>query len=232
MQFIDWIIQELNDISDFFYKIYLEVLSWVYPFWLVADFFYQLSKLFNWLAWDFYDFGIWVNDVAAKIGKILSWETIEQYITDWLRWLPSPLNWFVNLWSEVWDEIRDWWSGTEYTVQGWIDVARQYLQNQLDSLTSWVTSLQASWDDFKGRIPSLDAIISWFPNWWGATLANIITWGALTATQIDSFIDSKIKEWLPFIASLQALWKDIELFFTDPLQWLYDRMDEWFERFW
>ncbi|MBA7693216.1 hypothetical protein ES703_101792 [subsurface metagenome] len=128
--------------------------------------------------------------------------------------------------------INSWWSSAQYTVLSWIEDAKQWAGAQIDSLRSTINYILAWWDEFKPKIPSIDEILSWFTDWWGKTLANIISWGALTGIQISTLIDSKIKDWLPFYDELAALWGDIKLFFTDPLQWAYDRGEEFFDRFW
>ncbi|GAI36189.1 unnamed protein product, partial [marine sediment metagenome] len=81
-------------------------------------------------------------------------------------------------------------------------------------------------------IPDLEDVTSWFTNWWGNTLSNIIAWGALTGTQIGSLVDSAFTLRDDFWAGWQD-WRDkVTEFFTDPEDWLYKAADRIIERFW
>ena len=232
MWFIDNIVIYCNNISSFFYSIYLEVLGWVFPFWLVASFFYNLSTTFSALAWQFYYFGLWVDATASKLLEILSWSTIQSYITDWFYLIGDLNTIFFYFWANVTDVINNWWSSTSLSVLDWINAFSAFLQSQIDVVNSWLTNLQLAWDSFKDKIPSLDLIISWFSNWWGYVLNLVIAWGALTATQIQSLIDSAFTAYTPFWEGWLD-WKDSLIeFIQDPWQWLYDRVEDLFDRFW
>ena len=232
MSFMNRIVSRLRDVSDWFYEVFLEVRGWVWPFYLIADFFYELSYLFYYLANYFSDFGDWVDDIADQVADILSWSNIRSLIRSWLPDIEDLVDWWDRWWKWVGEEIDDWWRDKKHDVWGWIEEAEDWLKGLIGSVETALNTLKAAWDDFKGKIPSIDNIIAWFGNWWALILAQIITWGALTATQIDTLIDSWFKSYEPFWAGWQD-WRDKVIeFFTDPLQWLYNRMDEWFERFW
>ncbi|GAH37666.1 unnamed protein product, partial [marine sediment metagenome] len=232
MWFLDWIVTKLSDASSFFYSIYLEAYYWVYPFNQIAPFFYQVSSLFFSLSQYFSYFNDWVDDVVSKVANILTYSNIYSYFKSYFDYAIGAWNWITNAWNIVTNIINSWWSSTQYIVKTWIDNAVQGLRYFGVQLETWLGNLQAAWDNFKCRIPSIDEILSWFSNWWGKILANIISWGALTSGEINTLIDSKLQDWLPFYDELANLIGDIKLFFTDPLQWLYDRAEEFFERFW
>jgi len=88
--------------------------------------------------------------------------------------------------------------------------------------------LQGSWDTFKGKIPSIDQIIAWFSNWWGSVLARIIAWGALTGAQVDELISSRLKDFDPFWAGWQDFKDRVVEFFSDPVEFIWDRFTDWF----
>jgi len=228
MQFMNWLIQGCNDASSFFYSIYLEVLGWVYPFRYAAGFFYQLCLIFNDLAWDFYYFNQWVDDVAAKVGNILSWSTIWSYILSNVPNLTAIRDWFYSWWNNVLSAVNSWWASTQNTVTGWIASAQSYLQNQINSLNTWFTNLQAQINALIGNLPSFNEILSWFADWWSNVLGKIIAWGALPAQQIQSLIDSAFGQREPFWAGWQDIRDNVIEFFSDPLEWLWLRFTNWF----
>lgn len=226
--FMNNIIQKLNDASDFLYEIYLEVYSWPSPFWYPASFFYQLCLIFNRLAWYFYDFSTWVDSVAAAVAQILSWESIKSLILGWLKWVGDLSTIFYYFWQNVADVVTSWWSTTSVTVQGWIATAKQELLSLISSSLTWLASLQAAWDSFKGRIPSIDEVLNWFRDWRGAILAYLITWGALTSLQISSLIDSAFRLREAYWDGWQYWRGKVTEFFTDPLGWLESKFTDWF----
>lgn len=232
MWFINNIVTYCNSISDYFYSIYVEVLGWIYPFWYIARFFYYLCDLFNNLAWAFYSFSQWADDVNSKVTNILTYANIRSYFDNFFFWAFEAWSWTSNAWTIVVSIINSWWGSVGYTVRVWIEDAKQWAGAQIDSLVGTINYILAWWNEFQPKIPSIDEILSWFTDWWGKILASIISWGALTGIQISTLIDSKIRDWLPFYDELAGLWGDIKLFFTDPLQWAYDRAEEFMDRFW
>lgn len=232
MFIIDWIVDALSMASDYFYSIYAEIYYWIYPFNQVAPYFYWVSSFFNTLAWYFSYFGNWLDGIAAKVANILSYNNIYSYFKTYFDYAVDAWNWVYYAWNNVTNIIDSWWSSTQYIVKTWIDNAIQGIQDFGAQLEIWLGNLQVAWDNFKSMIPSISEIISWFSNWWGKILANIISWGALTSNEINTLIDSKLQDWLPFYDELANLIGDIKLFFADPLQWLYDRAEEFFDRFW
>lgn len=228
MAFINTIVGYLRDISDWFYEVFLEVRGWVYPFYLAADFFYELCYLFYYLANNFSDFGDWVDDIANQVGDILSWSTIRSYIRDWLPDLEDALDWWDRWWKWVGQEIDDWWAITWSGVRNWVYARIDDVEELIDSVEARLISFQADVSYLLDQLPSVNEILAWFTNWWGSILANIIAWGALTGTQIDTLIDSWFKNYQPFWEGWLD-WKDkVTEFFTDPLEWLLDKFTDWF----
>lgn len=232
MFFLNWIVSRLSDASSFFYRIYLEAYYWIYPFNQIAPFFYSVSSLFASLAWDFYYFNQWVDDVASKVANILTYSNIYSHFKSYFDYAVIAWSWVYNAWSNVTGIINTWWSTTKLTVQSWIDTAVSGAQGLVGQLETWLGNLQAAWDNFKGRIPSIDEILSWFTNWWGKILANIISWGALTGLEIQALINTATKEILTPIQPLIDLKDSIIEFFVDPEDWLYKVVDRIIERFW
>lgn len=232
MPFLQSIIGWFQDASNYFYNLYLDVFYWIIPFNAIAPFFYSLCLVFNGLAWQFQAFNYWVSNVQKILANILSWATVQSYIRSWLSGIENVIAWFSNWWSNVWNEIGDWWSTTYPVVQGWINSAKQLLQTQINSFSSWLASLQADVQELLAALPSLDEILAWFGNWWGNILSRIEAWWNEKLLGVNRLIESTLRAWFPFYDELAGLWNDIKLFFTDPLEWLYTKMDEFFERFW
>jgi len=228
MQFMNWIIQRCNDASSFFYSIYLEVYGWVYPFYLAAGFFYQLCLIFNNLAWNFYDFAQWVDDVAAKVVNILSWSTIWSYILSNVPNLTAIRDWFYSWWGNVTAVVSSWWTSTQNTVQGWISIAQSYLQDQINNLNTWFADLQMHIETLIGNLPSLNEVLNWFTSWWGNVLGQIIAWGALPAQQIQSLIDSAFSLRDSFWAGWQDVRDNIIEFISNPVEFIWNQFTDWF----
>ena len=228
MGFINNIVSALNDVSDYFYDIYREVYDWTYPFWLAAPLFYYISRGFNHLAWDFYDFGEWVDDVADRVRDILDFSDIWDYFDYWFNRAAWAWDWVLRAWDNVWDIVNDWWSYTRYTVLAWVDEAKSYADALVVGVTNWLASLQEAWDSFKGRIPTIDEVILWWGNWTGNVTGIISTWWTGTLTEVKSLINSAFLEREPFWAGWQD-WRDkVTEFFSDPVEFLWARFTDWF----
>ncbi len=228
MSFLDWLVEDFNAAADFFYSIYLEVLDWVWPFWLAAEFFYDLSQVFELLAWDFSDFGGWVLDTVDRLNEILSWSNIRSLILGWLPDLEDVVDWWDQWWVWVGQEIDDWWSATRLIVQGWIDTVEDALNDlrlEWDDFwnitwpawTAQFETLRAGWDNFVNNVlPNLlDLTGLWA--WWNDRIADI-------TGLIDAAFTLREGWW----AGWQDVRDDVLEFFTDPLEWLWSRFTDWF----
>jgi len=210
MQAIQWVISTCMAMSWLFYGIFIEISGWWPPFNYLAGPFLWVSDRFIDLAANFTSFMAWVWWAQDWISKILSWDTILSLIQPYLDWVIYAYNWVINAYNFVKGWIEDWWLATKTTVQGWIDVA-----------TQGFATLRTEWDNFwKVTFPKLVDTFS-LEDWWT---------GKLFA--VDGLIGSKLAEWFPFYNDLAGLWEDIKLFFTDPLDWVYKKLDEFFERYW
>lgn len=174
----------------------------------------------------------WWEEVSDAVEGILNWSTIRSLIRSWLTGIETLIEWFTDWVTLVTGVIGDWWEDVQTTVTGWINEAKEALQELIDDLETWLGSLQEAWDNFKGKIPSIDEVLTWFSNWWAAILIPLTAWWNERLLDVNTLIINTLQEWFPFYNDLVALWEDIKAFFIDPLQWVYDRLDDWFERFW
>ena len=156
MAFMTSIIHYLNDVSSWFYSAYIEVLSWIDPFWRLYAPFYFLSTTFSSLAWQFYYFSDWINDVAYQVARILDWNTIWSYIVSYVPNITLIGQWFSGWWVDVWDVVTSWWSSTQSVILSWIDEAKVWAGVQIDQLATWFFSLEGEWNSFTtSTLPTL-----------------------------------------------------------------------------
>ena len=232
MDFMYWIVARLNDISGFFYDLYLDCYYVGWPLDVLGIWFYYLSDYFSSLAWDFYDFSSWVNDVAAKVTEILNWSTIWSYILSYVPNLTEISDWFYYWWDYVTQVVDNWWTSTSTTVLAWIDEAVSGVLTLVDQVNAWLASLQTTVNDIAGRLPSIDGVLAWWSNWTGNVLLIINTWWSSTMGEVQGLIDSAFIVRESFWAGWQD-WRDqVTEFFTDPEDWLYKSLDRIIERFW
>jgi len=209
---MNYIVQRLNDASDFFYDIYIEVYSWVWPFWEAGPLFYQLCLLFNKLAWDFYDFSSWVTATADKLTDILSWSTIRSYIRSWLPDLEDTIDWWYDWLYWVWDSIDDWWDSTSDEVWGWVLDVRSWTTTQINtarnSILTTISNLE-SWTiaEINSVRDSILAAISTVESWTTAQLNTIRASILAAISTVESWTTAQLNT---IRASILAAVSDIE----------------------
>ncbi len=228
MAFTDSIFSLVWDISDFFYNAYSEVRGWVWPFYLLHYPLYSLSKAFWDILTPIAHLGDWIDDVAIKVTQILSYQNIWEYFNYWFRRAEWSWEWIFNAWLNVTSIISTWWSSTALTVQGWVNEAKQYAASLVNQANTWLATLQSAWDSFKGKIPTIDAVIAW----WGNLTANILlvvnNWWKERLLDVQVLINSAftVRE------GLWSGWQDwrgkVAEFFTDPVEFIWQRFADWF----
>lgn len=232
MTFMSNIISFLNDASDFFYEIYLEVYDWPSPFWYPAVYFYYLSVVFSDLAWAFSSFSDWLIWAEDAISDILDFGDIWSYFETWFNWAEWAWDWVVDAWYNVTSIIDSWWLTMSATVQGWIDSARSELLDLYDNLANELISLWESWSSFEVKIPTLDQIIAWWSGWTGEVLSVVNSWWTGALVEVAGLIDNAFTVREGLWSGWQD-WRDqVVEFFTDPEEWLYQAVDRIIERFW
>jgi len=205
-----FIIEELDRAREFFYDAYQEVKDWVYPFNLLRYPLYGLYGVFLWLMDGFYDFYQWLEWAADQIDEILSWTNIRSLITSWLYRIEEALAWFLSWTTWVGQYIADWWPPI-------LDIVLTYVDNAVEGLADFA----ATWNNFWNNIFPTLVTFSWLDIWWQSRLL-----------EIDALIRSWFAPFTPFLESWQEVQHEVMDFFADPLQWIYAKLDEFFERFW
>jgi len=210
MSFMGEIIDLLWEISQWFYDAYQEVKGWVYPFYLLKYPLYAIYGRFMWLAEEFYDFYEWLEWAADLLGSVFSWSTIKSLIRSWLYGIEAALDWFLSWTTWVGQYITDWWSGI-----------LPYILDYIDSVVEGWEDFVTTWDYFwTVTFPNLVSF-DWLTTWWNGKLL-----------EVDTLINSWFLAFAPFWEGWQDIRDEVTSFFADPLQWVYNKLDEFFERFW
>ena len=142
--------------------------------------------------------------------------------------MEAALTWFLNRVAQITTIISDWWATAQETVKGWIDAAKLVLQTQLDTLGTWLTTLQEAWDNFVAMIPSLSEVINWFSDWWANVLPNLTTWWAERLADVQGLIDSAFTARDGLWSGWQELKSTAVDFFGDPVEFIWQRFADWF----
>jgi len=210
MRFMDWIIEELWDIAEWFYDAYHIVKDWWSPFNLLATPLYAIYGRFKWLAEDFYDFREWLEWVLDLLGEILSWTYIKSLIRSWLYGIEAVIDWFLSWTYWVRQEIADWWSGI-----------LPYILDYIDSVVEGWEDFVTTWDTFWRTIYPTLVSFDWLGVWWNSRLLDV-----------QDLIHTAILDIEGSLAGWQEVRDSVFEFFADPFQWVYNKLDEFFERFW
>ena len=204
------IISLMNTLSGVFYSIYLTVNGWVWPFREAAGLFYSISSVFASLGWAFGDFGNWVSNITNQLLTFINWNTLWSWFSQFYTMITTAWTWVLGAWTNVTSIVSSWWAATSATVLGWINTAVQGL-----------AELRVAWGNFWTQtLPNLVSF-QWLATWWAGQLPGV-----------QSLILSTLKTAFPFYDEMVQLWGEIKAFFADPEQWVYNKLDSFFERFW
>jgi len=194
--------------------------------------FKELSDFTSRVAGYLYDASNWYDWVADRVADILSWSTIWSYIKAYIPNWDKIGQWFSGWTTTVIDLVTHAGSVIRTTIEGWIAIAKQFLQEQINSVNTLLGNLQTTWDDFWTMtwpqwMSSFNTLSAAWGTFWTQTFPTLATWSGA-----GSLITSALKEWFPFYDSLVSLWDGIAEFFADPEDWLYKAVDRIIERFW
>lgn len=228
MSFMSSIITACNNASSWFYSLYLDSYSGGWPLSSLADWFYQLCLLFNNLAWYFYDFSSWVNSVGSQLSQILSWNTIWSYILNNVPNLTKIRDWFYSWYANVTSTVNTWWSTTQYTVQAWVQGAKDQATALFNQANAWLANLQAQVNDLIGQIPNLDELVAWWGDWWGNVLTQLGTWWNSRLAEVNDLVNSAFLSRESFWSGWQDMKSQVIEFFTDPVGFIWHRFADWF----
>lgn len=210
MWFLDSLIGWFGKLSEWFYTAYQEVNGWIVPFRYLATPLYWLYDAAWWVTYYFGWFNDWVSDIAAKVVNFLSGSEIWDMLATPINYAFKAWWWIEDAWGTVSGWIDVWWENTQLTVETWISTASNALSLLIGNLSTLHNTLRTEWDAF-----------------WSYTLPTLLSWSDMT-----SFVYSTLLAWFPFYNTLVAIWSDIESFFADPSDWIYNKLEDFFERYW
>jgi len=228
MWFINAIVNWLSRVSDYLYDAYQEVRGWVWPFYYLANPLYYLSRAFSYITEYFGEFNEWAGNVADWLAGVLDLSQITAYFRTWIDAAIDAWDWVSRAFSNVWNIVDDWWSSTQFTVRAWIAEAKSYADSLLGEVNRMIANLQAAWDSLRGWIPTLEEISLWWGNWTGNVLTAINTWWNSTLLEVRALIDSAFLERESWWAGWEEMRDRVATFFSDPLEFLWDRFADWF----
>lgn len=139
-----------------------------------------------------------------------AWDRAGRFWNDLTTWVNQELAPIWNRLQTWWSDLYEWWSGWLSYIKDLINHAREYALDRIKDLLSYVNKWVTAWDAFRiGVLPGLARTID-----------------------IRDAINSFQNSWRDLF-TFWANWRDQVInFFQDPLQWLYDRLEDFFERFW
>lgn len=228
MWFLDQIITWFGSARDLFYDAYLEVRGWIWPFHYLSTPLYSLYVAFYYLTLYFSYFNTWVDNTASKLADILSYSLIYSYFKPFFDAAINAWDWISNAWQNVTGIISNWWSSASQIVLVWVQDAKNLATTLFGQANSWLASLQSAWDSFKGKIPTIDAVISWWRNWTGSVLSVVNTWWKDRLLDVQGLINSAFKERESFWSGWQDWRAQVTTFFTDPVEFIWSRFTDWF----
>lgn len=232
MWFINYIIEQLATARDRLLDAYNEVTGWIFPFGYLAYPLYGLYTAFYYLVYYFGNFNDWLVWADGRITQIISEYDIWSILSTPISWAQVAYNWVYYATYNVQTVITGWWSATSSTVMSWVYAANDYALFLYNSLLSSINIIQSQLDNLDLEFPDIPELLAWFLNWWGNILANLNLWWSDRLFEIQGLITSKFIEFTPFWEGWQELRSEVTEFFDDPLQWVYDKIDEFAERFW
>jgi len=210
MWVLDGILNLVNNIALFFYKAYLEVKDWWFPFHLLQYPFYDIFETLGRLLFFLMDFKNLIEQIVEITKHILSEGDIWDIFSLPLTWAQLAWDWVANAWKNIWDEVETWWETKFPFVKGLIDTAIQVLTGEISFVAAIANTALSS--------------IKYFFTTILPTLAPI--------SIVHNLIDSTLREWFPWYDALAQSMEGILTFFTDPAKAVYELFDYIIDRFW
>lgn len=206
--------------------------DWSWPLNIIAPLVIAVSEIVDGIFGAFFDFQYWVESVASRMGELLSWSEIQSRLSSFLSQINTLWSWFLGRVDYIRSVINTWWEGIRGTVKEWIAAVAQ---NVAELETAWANFWNITWPQLLANVNNLsgkwnDFVTSTLPSL--VTFAWLTTWYNGKVLEVQELINGAFILRENLWKGWQELRDQVVEFFTDPLAWLYARLDDFIERFW
>jgi len=211
-----------------------------------------LETVLSWLNWDILAWKVYVGDaIENAIDWVISWINLaldwavealnniaawwDRLLDWWSSWWSVISSWFTEIWNSIaawWDQLGDWWDTRVTIVQGWIGAAGDVLRDMVQNVRSYVDGLWAQWDNFRLSVLPRLLDFSWVTSFFGGAFGTISDWWSPKQQGIRDELEAEVKPVRDEVNKHTSIFTLFNLFFTDPVKFLYVIIDDLIERFW
>lgn len=204
------------------------------------------------LNWDILTWHVYVGDT---IEEAIDW------VLGWINWVINEAekawNKAVDAWNKAvdlgrelqatinseiqkvlsnidtwWDSLGEWWEVKRSEIIDLIDVAGGFIGDTIDDVGKGLNNLVVWWQAFRTDILPTLINLNWFYEFMGAKLLSIWEWWETELVKVQENIEASVKPVRDEVNRHTSWLELIKDFIDDPVQWFYDRLDEFFVRFW
>lgn len=191
-----------------------------------------ISNVIDGISGALFQLTLWFESFVAQAAEFLSWDEIQDRLQSFLDQVTEIWTWFLDRWGNVTDVVEGWWEGALSQVKDLIAVATEGLAIVY---REWNNFWTITWPEFVGDLQQLST--SW-DDFRTNTLPNLVSNSALVSWWQDRILDVQdlINSAFTLRDDLWAGWQEwrdsVAEFFSDPLKWLYDRLERFMDEYW
>ncbi|KKN37947.1 hypothetical protein LCGC14_0758340 [marine sediment metagenome] len=211
-----------------------------------------LATLLGYLNWDIFTWKVYIGDtIEAAIDVVFSWlnYAVDLAQAVW-NWIAGVVDWVVNLWNILWaeintqvqalwnaistwsDSLNTWWSATWSYIVDWVGARFDSLEVWVGATRDWImASVDAIADQIQDRISIVTGALNNLIASWNVFVTSTLP-GLASHLDVTAAFDSFMLAWKDLFDWWGEFWEEVTSFFTDPFAWIYERIDEFFERYW
>ena len=220
--------------------------SWL-GFWIqeVGDWAWEkaldLVRLFTgFVQFGYATFESWVTAIRNRVGTYVPWfaNSLAHATYRLWQWLPPEIRDGIQTWQAIWGNIINTvqqWAQSRYDdVRGWYWGARRTLERWVNDLHSWWQYAHGWLDDFRHNAEArvrqwLGGAWSWLVAFWNDPYGAITGYLGETWNKLYSFARDALVFWYNLWGQYS---EEIGEFWSNPLRWLYDRVEDYLVEKW
>ena len=224
----DAIFSIVFDVSMWFQEAYLITKDWIWPFYLISNFFYFVHRGVWNLLTPIAHFCMWVVEVAEKIIDVLNLDMIWEHFKKWFEWAQWAWEWITNAFNNIANIVTDWWNLEDNPIRLFIESATEGLD---ELLSAWNDFWTITWPEWMSAFDNLATAWDYF---WTVTwpeflsLEWLFTWWNDRIQDILDLINTAFKLREDWWSGWQEIKEQVFDFFSDPLEYLWSRFTDWF----